>query len=90
MSRKREISFCDVDEVIMTFKEELIMAENRGRKEGIDIGVRQGREEGIWHIAMNMLKMGLDIDMIAEVTGLSLEEIQKLILTSKTIILRAD
>ena len=74
MSRKSKISFCDVDEVIMTFKEELIMAENRGKKEGIGIGIEEGKR----HIALNMLEMGLDIDMIAEVTGLSLEEIQKL------------
>ena len=65
---------------IMTFGEELVMAEKRGHK--------QGREEGIGHIAMNMLKMGLDIDMIAEVTGLSVEEIQRLILTSSTKISR--
>ena len=71
---------------IMTFGEELIIAEKRGRKEGIDIGVRQGREEGIGigteegkrHIALNMLEMGLDIDMIADATELSVEEIRKL------------
>ena len=55
---------------IMTFGEELNIAENRARK----LGHKEEKES----IAMNMLEMSLDTHVIAKATGLSLEEIQKL------------
>ena len=58
----------------MTFDEELNIAENRG----IGIGNQQGHKEEKESIAMNMLKRGSDMTFISEMTGLSLEEIQKL------------
>ena len=58
----------------MTFDEELNIAENRG----IGIGNQQGHKEEKENIAMNMLKRGSDMTFISEMTGLSLEEIQKL------------
>ena len=78
----------------MTFGEELNIAENRARKlgraegraEGIGIGIEQGigigNQQGevrkANEVAMNMLNKGLEITFISEMTGLSLEEIQKL------------
>ncbi|WP_353283777.1 Rpn family recombination-promoting nuclease/putative transposase [Wolbachia endosymbiont (group A) of Lypha dubia] len=61
-------------------------ASAKGREEGIQIGHEKGRaegkEEGEQHakiaIAKNSLKAGVSIDIIAEITGLSLDEIKKL------------
>ncbi|MGL9718230.1 MAG: Rpn family recombination-promoting nuclease/putative transposase, partial [Wolbachia sp.] len=55
---------------------------NEGKKEGIQIGHEKGREEGEKHakvaVAKNSLKAGVSIDVIAEITGLSLDEIKQL------------
>ena len=58
----------------------------QGRQEGIEQGMQKGRQEGIklgeWEnkiaIAKNMLKKDLNISLISEVTGLSVEQIEKI------------
>ena len=51
----------------------------KGRKEGIAIGLKTGREEGRENtqkeIARKMLNKGMDINSISELSGLSIEEI---------------
>ena len=54
-------------EVIMTIGEALLQ---QGRQEG--------RQEGTYEVAANMLKAGLEVTLVQSVTGLSLEQIQKL------------
>ncbi|MGL9718584.1 MAG: Rpn family recombination-promoting nuclease/putative transposase [Wolbachia sp.] len=58
------------------------IGEKRGKKEGIQIGHEKGREEGEKHakitVAKNSLKAGVSIDVIAEITGLSLDEVKQL------------
>ena len=65
-----------------------------GRKEGISIGLSQGRDEGIAigeergifkgahqkavETARNALTMNLSVEQVAILTGLSVEEIEKL------------
>ena len=53
-----------------------------GREEGLEEGREEGREEGLEegrkNTAINMLKKNCDIVLIAEVTGLSIEEISTL------------
>ncbi|WP_353277795.1 Rpn family recombination-promoting nuclease/putative transposase [Wolbachia endosymbiont (group A) of Agelastica alni] len=46
--------------------------------EGILIGHEKGKIEGKIEVAKNSLKAGVSIDVIAQITGLSLDEIQKL------------
>jgi predicted transposase/invertase (TIGR01784 family) len=41
-------------------------------------GIKKGREEGIRETAIKMKKSGLDIALIANITGLSTDEIEKL------------
>ena len=53
-------------------------AHKEGIKEGIDIGVEQGSKESKLEIAKAMLKEKMDINLIAKVTKLSIEEIEKL------------
>ena len=50
----------------------------KGYGKGYDKGKTEGKIEGINEIALRMLKRGKNINEIAEDTGLSLEEIQKL------------
>ena len=53
-------------------------AHKEGVKEGIDIGVEQGSKESKLEIAKAMLKEKMDINLIAKVTKLSIEEIEEL------------
>lgn len=59
-------------------RDRLISAEEKGEARGRAEGREEGIELGVQKTAINMLKQNLDITLIAEVTGLSLEQIQKL------------
>ena len=63
---------------IMTLEEELIIQYDNGLR----TGVAQGREEGAAQekreIAKNLKRAGIGINVIAENTGLTVEEIEKL------------
>ena len=50
----------------------------RGREEGLAKGLAKGRAEGRIETARNMKAKGLPVDLIAECSGLSPEEIAKL------------
>ncbi|OEJ13401.1 hypothetical protein BFL38_01250 [Brachyspira hampsonii] len=53
-----------------------------GKKEGIEIGFHQGIKEGIKEnqllTARNMKNKNMEVNIISELTGLSIEEIEKL------------
>ena len=53
-----------------------------GLDEGISLGIEQGIEKGIEknkiEIVKNMLDKNLDINLITKITGLSIEEINKI------------
>ncbi|MGG1471500.1 Rpn family recombination-promoting nuclease/putative transposase, partial [Brevibacillus agri] len=48
--------------------------QQRAREEGL----AEGREEGRTEVARNMLARGMKVSIVAELTGLSVEEIEKL------------
>lgn len=50
----------------------------QGIEQGIEIGVNKGKKESSCDIALKMKQKGLSVDMIAECTGLSKSEIEKL------------
>ena len=54
------------------------IGEQRGKEAGIQIGKEAGIRIGLEKVAANMLIKNLDEKVIAESTGLSLEEIKKL------------
>ena len=66
------------------------IAENKGYEEGKEEGIEEGRIEGraegieegskqkAYEIAKKMLKKGNSIEDICDITGLSIEEIEKL------------
>ena len=53
-------------------------AQDEGYKCGRKDGIAEGEAKGKTEIAKNMLKENVNIELISKVTGLSLEEIEKL------------
>ena len=53
-------------------------ARTDGLKQGRAEGEAKGRLEGRAETAQNLIRMGLDLDKIAQATELSLEEIKKI------------
>ncbi|MCG8341040.1 MAG: Rpn family recombination-promoting nuclease/putative transposase [Cytophagales bacterium] len=49
-----------------------------GRAEGIEVGKEKGRREGVLETAKNLIKQGVSLDVIAQATGLSPEELAQL------------
>ena len=58
--------------------EGIAIGEERGRNEGISIGLSQGEHKKAVETAKNALTMNLSIEQVATLTGLSVEEIEKL------------
>ena len=66
--------------------EERKLGREEGIKEGIEQGIEKGKEEGITEgikenqilTAKNMKNKNMDINLISELTGLSIEEVEKL------------
>ena len=67
---------------IMTIEEEMNIRWHYGYDEGEAAGLEKGRSEGVAQekreIAKNFKQAGIPIEIIAENTGLSCEEIEKL------------
>jgi predicted transposase/invertase (TIGR01784 family) len=70
---KAELS--DTERNFMTTAEWL---RKQGREEGMEKGKREGKIESLRQVANNLLQKGKDLAFIAEVTGLSLDEIQQI------------
>jgi len=72
----------DEDEARLAWNTEMNEARREGLEQGIqqgiEQGIEQGLEQGIEQTAKNMLNKNTDIKFISEVTGLSIEEIEKL------------
>jgi predicted transposase/invertase (TIGR01784 family) len=47
-------------------------------RKGFEIGIQKGRRKGALENARNCKAMGLPVEKIAEATGLTIEEVQKL------------
>ena len=48
------------------------------KQEGIDIGMQEGKQEGIMAIIKNMLNNNFTLNQISEATGKSINEIKKI------------
>ena len=62
----------------VTYQEILLEGEAKGEAKGKAEGEAKGKAEAAKQIALNMLNSGISVDLIAQFTGLSLEQIQKL------------
>ena len=70
-----EVLPIEAKEKAMTTAERLI---NRGREEGIQQGISTGVKKNRLETAQKMLEEGLNVSLIARVTGLSEEEVREL------------
>ena len=68
----------DIASANFTKEADIYFARKEGREEGIGIGREEGIEKGIEKTALNSIKAGLDNDTISKITGLAIEEIEKL------------
>ena len=50
----------------------------QGIQQGLKQGIQQGLEQGLEKTAINLLKMGIDISIIAKGTGLDIEKVNEL------------
>ena len=60
------------------FDDGLSQGISQGRNEGISIGLSQGEHKKAVETAKSMMQRNISIDIVAECTGLSVEEIEKL------------
>ena len=74
----KEISL-ERSEVLMTIAEKLITeGMEKGIAKGLERGLEEGMEKGKLEVAENLLRLGMEVDMIIKATGLAEEEIRKL------------
>ncbi|HIF9180398.1 TPA: Rpn family recombination-promoting nuclease/putative transposase [Photobacterium damselae] len=67
------------EETIMRIAEQLRReGRQEGRQEGEQIGLQRGRQETRFEMAQKMLLAGMERTMIAEITGLNLEQLESL------------
>ena len=59
-------------------QEGIQLGEEKGRQEGIQLGEEKGRQEALKEMARKLMLNGMDQQSVAEVTGLSKEEIAQL------------
>lgn len=72
---EKEIEILTERNITMGIEEFLL---DRAEKKGIEKGREEGREEGVRSTALKMKKGGVDVALIANFTGLSVDEIEKL------------
>lgn len=65
----------DLKNSLDTAKEE---GREEGREEGIEEGMKKGIEKGIAEVAKNLLKSGVDLEIIIQTTGLTKEQLNTL------------
>ena len=63
---------------MLTLSEERLQGKLEGIKEGIKEGMEKGIKERNYTIAKDMKSKNMDIKLISEITGLTIEEISKL------------
>lgn len=63
----------EVRQMIKTWIDPRVKAE--GRREGREVGIKEGKEA----VARNLLSLGADMEMVVKATGLSQEELQRLL-----------
>ncbi len=63
---------------MLKFKKEEERIEKRGEKKDVEIGRKEGRLEKAIEMAKGMKKEGFDLKIIAKLSGLTEEQIEKL------------
>jgi len=50
----------------------------RGLTRGLQKGWKKGKQEGKQEIALNLIKVGMSVDQVSQVTGLTVEQVREL------------
>ena len=82
--KKSVLEYADVQDAIRCAQQKSLKAgieqgREEGRDQGIEQGIEQGREVERRHLAINMLAKGLAPSLIAEISGLTEEEVLTLV-----------
>lgn len=81
-SREERAFQAEIDKIGVTEREEIMEIltswEEKGLEKGIERGREEGREEERRSIALNMLRKHLPLETIAEVTGITIAQLQQL------------
>jgi predicted transposase/invertase (TIGR01784 family) len=78
MTQEERANYSYYQKKLYNDRDELQVAEARGKEEGIEIGEARGKTEGKTEIALAMLLDGDSAEKVARITGLSIADIQKL------------
>ena len=82
MDKIAELDYSREEGLAQGMEKGLAKGRIEGRQEGLAKGMEKGRIEGLQEgrqeVILNMLKKNLDIKLVSEVTGVSIEEIKKL------------
>lgn len=70
--------YVDKGEKMLAVDIEKLPSFNRGLEKGIQKGIQKGIDKGVEKVAIGMLKLNIDVDIIQKATGLSMEKIEKL------------
>ena len=78
MSKGEQIKHEAAQKSYLDWKNVLSGAESKGHEQGLEQGVEQGRDERSIEIAKGMKQKGMTVELIIELTGLSVKEVEKL------------
>jgi predicted transposase/invertase (TIGR01784 family) len=73
--RSRKMFLMDMEHSMAVARDEGL---EKGIEQGIEKGIKQGKEEGLTEVAKNAFAMGLSVDQIEKLTGLSRAETESL------------
>ena len=76
-SRKSPITQ-DEEELIMNLSATYLRKREEWKEEGEKEGKKKGIQEGIYKVASNLLRQGMAIELVAQATELTIEQITKL------------
>ena len=76
--KKYDESLRHYRDTLIVMEGQYLEGEQKGRAEGRAEGEKKGREEGIRTTALKMKQKGLPADLIAEMTGMSIADIETL------------
>jgi predicted transposase/invertase (TIGR01784 family) len=77
-AREERVFQAEIDKLGVTQKEEIMKNLTSWEERGVEKGIEQGRDAERRAIALNLLRKNLPLDTIAEVTGLSIEQLEQL------------
>ena len=87
-AHERYLAFTNDDQARMAYEARIAFqrdqlsreetAKQQGLEQGLEQGIEQGKLEGKQETARNLKAIGMSIQHICQVTGLSVEEIEKL------------